>query len=144
VTLAEQAADLPQPEPLRPPPVVLRMLSLALPADGNEIAITISQSTAVTIGEANPAEVAKVVHSCRAARLARPRSGVREPDLTLLVRVEQDGRVTDSRVEVGSGDARLDNSALGCLREHGLLTPQQLHGESVASWQRVHWSASGA
>jgi len=141
IRLAELGADLPQPEP--PPPIIAaRLPSLAIPAAATEIAITISQSTAVTISEANPMEVANVVLRCGTARRAASASGGRGPGMTLLVRVEQDGRVTDSRVEVGSGNERLDESARSCLREHGVLTPQQIRGVSVASWQRVHWSAS--
>jgi TonB family protein len=125
-----------------PPIIAARLPSLAIPAGATEIAITISRSTATTIGEANPLEVANVLRRCGAARRAAATYGVRGPGMTLLVRVEQDGRVTDSRVEVGSGNDRLDESAQSCLREHAVLTPQQLHGVSVASWQRVHWSAS--
>jgi hypothetical protein len=142
ITLAELASNIPPPEPQKPETVAVRIPSLALPAGATEIAITIAGSAAVVIGEANPAEVAYVVRSCSAARLAGSAARPRVPDITLLVHVEKDGRVTDSRVEVGSGMNRIDNSARACLHEHGLLTPQRVHGVSVASWQRVHWSAS--
>jgi hypothetical protein len=142
ITLAEIASDL---SPLDPPAartVAARLPSLSLPAGATEIAITLSRSTAVTIGEANAAEVSHLARSCGAARPAGLASGARVPDLTLLVRVEKDGRVTDSRVEVGSGINRVDDLARACLQQHGKLTPQQVDGVAVASWQRVRWSAS--
>lgn len=141
ITLAEIASDLPPPEPSQPRTLAAKLPSLSLPAGATEIAITVSRSTAVLIGEANPAEVAKVARSCGAARPADLASGQRVPDLTLLVRVEQDGRVTDSRVEVGSGIGRFDESVRACLQAHGMLTPHRIDGVSVASWQRVRWSA---
>ncbi|MGA2779119.1 MAG: energy transducer TonB [Steroidobacteraceae bacterium] len=142
ISLAEIGASLPQPEPPQARTVAARMPSLAIPAGATEIAITISGSTAVVIGEANPAEVASVERNCGAARIEETASRPRAADVTLLVRVDKDGRVTDTRVEAGSGVSRIDDSARACLREHGLLTPQRVHGASVASWQRVHWSAS--
>jgi len=141
ITLAEIASDLPPSEPPQPRNLAARLPSLSLPAGATEIALTVSRSTAVLIGEANPAEVAKVARSCGAARPAGSASGQRVPDLTLLVRVEKDGRVTDSRVEVGSGVGRFDESARACLQAHGMLTPHLIDGVSVASWQRVRWSA---
>lgn len=142
ITMAEIASDLPPPETPLARTVAARLPSLSLPPGATEIAITVSRSTAVTIGEANPAEVAGVVRSCSTARPAGLASRARVPDLTLLVRVEKDGHVTDSQVEVGSGIDRLDASARACLQQHGKLTPQHVDGVSVASWQRVRWSAS--
>ncbi len=62
-------------------------------------------------------------------------------EVTLLVRVEKVGRVSDSRIEVGSGTQRVDEAAQRCLLAHGSLTPRRVNGEPVASWQRVHWPA---
>jgi protein TonB len=62
-------------------------------------------------------------------------------EITLLVRVESDGRVTDSRVEAGSGQQRLDEAAQRCLR-NGSFEPRRINGAPVASWLRVHWPAA--
>jgi TonB family protein len=65
----------------------------------------------------------------------------RAAEVTLLVRVEKIGRVSDSRIEVSSGTQRVDEAAQRCLMAHGLLSPRRVNGEPVASWQRVHWPA---
>lgn len=63
-------------------------------------------------------------------------------ELTLLVHVETDGRVSDSKVEVGSGVPKVDEAVQRCLVGHGLLTPRRINGAAVASWQRLHWPAA--
>jgi TonB family protein len=106
-----------------------------------EIAVSVSSSTDVVISEANVQDVEEVLGSCRADRV-RPVLPVAPPaEVTLLVRVERDGRVTDSEIEIGSGVPRMDEAAARCLLAHGALSPRRINGAPVASWQRVHWPA---
>ena len=60
--------------------------------------------------------------------------------VTVLVRVERDGHVTDTKIEVGSGVPSVDAAAQRCISASALLTPRRLNGERVLSWQRVHFS----
>jgi hypothetical protein len=133
---SELAAELPHPDLVRVTPILPPMPHLAeSPA---EIAVPVSTSSDVLISEARGDEVADLAVSCKMLR-ARPLRAAAE--MTLLVHVERDGRVSDSRVEVGSGAPRVDEAVRRCLVEHGLLTPRRINGAAVASWQRLHWPA---
>lgn len=59
--------------------------------------------------------------------------------VVLMIRVEPDGRVSDSKVEQSSGSAHLDEAAQTCVREAGLYEPHHAGMAAVASWQRIHW-----
>jgi hypothetical protein len=132
----ELAAELPHPDFVRVTPILPPMPHLSeSPA---EIAVPVSASSEVLISEARSDDVADLVVSCKMSG-ARPRRAAAE--MTLLVHVEKDGRVSDSRVEVGSGAPRIDEAIQRCLVEHGLLTPRRINGSAVASWQRLHWPA---
>jgi hypothetical protein len=132
---SEFDAELPHPDLVRVTPILPPMPHLAeSPA---EIAVPISASSEVLISEVRGDDVAELAVSCRRPG-ARPHGAA---EMTLLVHVEKDGRVSDSRVEVGSGAPRVDEAMQRCLVEHGLLTPRRINGAGVASWQRLHWPA---
>lgn len=59
--------------------------------------------------------------------------------VVLMIRVEPDGRVSDSKVEQSSGSAHLDEVAQTCVSEAGVYEPRHLGMATVASWQRTHW-----
>jgi hypothetical protein len=103
-----------------------------------EIAVSITASTDVLISNADPRDVEAVLVGCRADRIRPMPQLLSAAEVTLLVRVEKVGRVSDSRIEVGSGTQRIDEAARRCLLAHGSLTPRRVNGEPVASWQRVH------
>jgi hypothetical protein len=136
---SDPAMPLPSPDSLPAPPVP-PLPKLFQSADGSsEIAVSITASTDVLISNANAGEVEEILEACRA-------DGIRpvpqfDGRVTLLVRVEKVGRVSDSRIEVGSGVQRLDETAQRCLLAHGFLSPRRVNGEPVASWQRVRWPA---
>jgi len=142
--LARQALvlDLPQAE-ITQVPINLPALPTT-PRAPAEMALPVTASTDLVIEEANTASIDELVSVCRANGLAAaPRPKPAGP-LTLLVRVEKDGRVTDSKIEAGSGLPHWDDAALRCLLARGSLLPRRVNGAAVASWQRVHWPASSS
>jgi len=72
-------------------------------------------------------------------RLARSERPADSGSVVLMIRVEPDGRVSDSRIEQSSGSAHLDEVALTCVSEGGVYEPRHLGIATVASWQRTHW-----
>lgn len=60
--------------------------------------------------------------------------------VVLMIRVEPDGRVSDSKVEQSSGSAHLDAVTQTCISEAGVYEPRHVGVAAVASWQRTHWS----
>ena len=131
--------DIPSPDqlPALPQPPLPKF------AQGpSEIAVSITASTDLLISNANAGEVEEILAGCRAQiRFGRCPGCLAQLRSRCLVRVEKVGRVSDSRIEVGSGTQRVDEAAQRCLLAHGSLTPRRLNGEPVASWQRVHWPA---
>jgi TonB family protein len=63
--------------------------------------------------------------------------------VVLMIRVEADGHVSDTKVEESSGSSRLDEATRACLTEAGLFEPHHAAGKPTASWQRTHWTWSG-
>ena len=134
------ALDVPPPE-LAAVPLTLPSLP-QLPRPPAEIALSIAPSADLLIEDANTANIDQAVALCRAngsvpaspTKLASP--------LTLLARVEKDGRVSDSKIEIGSGSRRWDEAASHCLLDHGSLMPRRVNGALLVSWQRVHWPKS--
>jgi hypothetical protein len=137
--VAREPIDVPPPqvEAVNAPlPVVPKIVQFATgPA---EIAVSIAAATDVLISEANAREVEKVFDGC--AALGSVAAPDRSREITLLVRVESDGHVSDSKIEVGSGTPRVDAAAQRCFLAHGELSPHRVNGAAIASWQRVKWS----
>jgi TonB family protein len=63
--------------------------------------------------------------------------------MSILIRVEPDGRVSDTRIETGSGDTRADADAQRCLTAFGAFPPSRSQGQPIASWQRLRWVGGG-
>jgi protein TonB len=133
-------AQLPAPD-LLPVPLHPDFPTLPRSYGSSEIALSTSSPTDVMISDANARDVALVLGECRADKTRRTLFVDLLAEITLLVRVESDGRVTDSRVEAGSGQQRLDEAAQRCLR-NGSFEPRRINGAPVASWLRVHWPAA--
>jgi hypothetical protein len=130
--------DIPSPDLL---PALPQQALPKFAAGPSEIAVSITASTDVLISNADPRDVEGVLVGCRADKTRPMPQLLGLAEATLLVRVEKVGRVSDSRIEVGSGIQRVDEAAQRCLLAHGFLTPRRVNGEPVASWQRVHWPA---
>jgi hypothetical protein len=133
-------AETPPPDLLPTTPILLKRPNL--PQEPKEIAVSVSATTDVLIGEANAREVEEVLKSCSGAKTRAALPSDRSTEITLLVRVEKDGRVSDSKIEAGSGAQRIDEAVQRCLLAHGILTPRRVGTAPVASWQRVHWPAA--
>lgn len=59
---------------------------------------------------------------------------------TVVLYVDVDGRVTDTRIEIGSGYIALDETTERCVREQGRFIPQTVNGAAVGSWQRMKYT----
>ncbi len=124
--------DIPAPDLLAAPPPSPTTPRLPKSDQGLiEIAVSISAATDVLISEANVRDVQRALEGCGADKSA----------VTLLVRVEMDGRVSDSRIEA-AGAPPAAGAVQRCLLAHGVLTPRRVNGAAVISWQRVHWPAA--
>jgi TonB family protein len=64
--------------------------------------------------------------------------------VVLMIRVETDGHVSDSKVEESSGSTRLDEAARICVAGVGLFEPHHSGVRPVATWQRTRWTWSPA
>jgi hypothetical protein len=94
--------------------------------------------------DAPAVNVGQVVRICGAALARRRRVPDDSPDVTLLIRVEADGHVSDSKFEAGASAQLIDEATQHCLLSHTVLTPIRIDGEPVASWQRIRWLAGAA
>lgn len=112
-----------------------------LPRAASEIAVSISPATAVLIGEANGKDIEEIVGFCAVNKVVSARHADHAAAPIVLVKVEKDGRVSDSRIEKGSGVPRMDEEVVRCLLAHGVFGPYRVDGAPIASWQRVHWPA---
>jgi hypothetical protein len=129
------AGDLPQPDLVRVTPVAPPLA--ALPREPVEVAISISAATDVMIREVSREDAEQLRGGCR-RDLAGVSHVAHTPEITLLVRVEKDGRISDSRIEVGSNTPSLDEAVRHCLIARS-LAPRAVNGATVTSWQRMHW-----
>ncbi len=85
--------------------------------------------------EADSAQVARICGAWRARRSGREEDA---QESTVLVRVDADGRVSDTRLLVGSGSTERDAELQHCLLTLARLTPLELDGHVIAAWQRLH------
>jgi hypothetical protein len=90
------------------------------------------------IVDAAPADAIQVARICRAWSDPRGRRGDAQQTLSVLVRVAEDGRVLDSRLESGTGSADRDAALLHCLLTLAKLTPFRSEGHAVTAWQRLN------
>jgi hypothetical protein len=126
-----------------PPPNLMRVALVGLPPPSYprpaaEMAISISASTDVMIRDVGNAETEHMRLDCRRESASRIRSSTRTSELILLVRVEKDGRISDSRIESASNMPAIDESVRLCLLAR-TLPPSTVNGATVTSWQRLHW-----
>jgi hypothetical protein len=129
-------------DPTPVPSPTLPRLS-AIEAAPPEMAISISFATDVVITAANADDGATVARRCATREASRRAAPLSFQDMSILIRVETDGRVSDSRIETSSGDARADADAERCLRVYGAFHPARSQGQPIASWQRLRWVAGG-
>jgi hypothetical protein len=89
------------------------------------------------IVDAVPADVAQVTRICGAWVPQRGSRGAvsREPEI--LIRVEADGRVSDTRLLAGTGSVERDAALEHCLLTFARLTPISVEGHAVAAWQTL-------
>jgi TonB family protein len=59
---------------------------------------------------------------------------------TVILYIDVDGRVTDTRIEIGSGYVALDEAAEHCVMEQGRFVPETIDSAAVGSWQRVKFN----
>ncbi len=59
---------------------------------------------------------------------------------TLIVYIDVDGRVKETRTETGSGYIALDEAAERCITVEGRFVPQTVDGVPVGTWQRMKFT----
>jgi hypothetical protein len=112
------------------------MISIPLP----HAAVPVLPATPDTDGvivDAAGADNAEVSRVCGTWPVQRSLHDEAQQDPSVLVRVEADGRVSDSRLLVGTGSADRDAALRHCLLTLARLTPIRLDGQIVPAWQRL-------
>jgi hypothetical protein len=112
-------------------------LSIAPPRPANLKLRAVPDTEGVILDavEADSTQVARICGAWRARRLGREENAQAS---TVLVRVDADGRVSDTRLLVGSGSTERDAELQHCLLTLARLTPLELDGHVIAAWQRLH------
>jgi hypothetical protein len=98
-------------------------------------------SAADSIEEATAGNIARITRVCGAPRSRPSRRSTGVESRNLLMLVEPDGRVSQSRIEHADVIQMLDEPLQHCVLTHVILDPARVHGEPVVSWQRVPWLA---
>jgi TonB family protein len=57
----------------------------------------------------------------------------------LMIRVEDDGHISESKIEESSGNPAADAATQACITEMGVFQAHLSSGHTIASWQRAHW-----
>jgi hypothetical protein len=125
-----------------PTPHALR-IALSVPlAPASLQTLSVQQtSTEESIEEATPGNIARITRVCGAPRSRPSRRAVAVESLSLLVLVEPNGRVSQSRIEHADVVQVPDEPLQHCVLTHVILDPARVHGEPVVSWQRIPWRA---
>lgn len=105
-----------------------------------EVALTASSTADTLIGDANVADAARLLAGCGGRHAWRLAATSEAALVILLVRVEPDGHVSDTKIEVGSGAPSIDTAAQRCISASSILPPRRLNGEATLSWQRVRFT----
>jgi TonB family protein len=124
--------DIPVVEVSHEPPGVM---GLTIPAGVHGHGVT---SPDPSIVEAEPENIYALRALCDAAYPAESRQQEEQGAISLLIRVEPDGRVSLTKLETSSGVPRLDEAAANCLAQ-GRFAPEMPVDQPIASWQRTHW-----
>jgi len=64
--------------------------------------------------------------------------------VVMMIRVEADGHVSDSKVEESGGAPGTDQVVQSCIGEVGVFEAHHKGDETVPSWQRIHWAWTGS
>lgn len=64
--------------------------------------------------------------------------------VVMMIRVEADGHVSDSKIEESSGEPGPDGVVQACITGVGVFEAHHSGPGTVASWQRIHWTWEGS
>jgi len=113
------------------PTVSIRLPHAAVPV------LPAPTDTGGVILDATGADNAEVTRLCGAWSSQRWPHADAQRDPSVVVRIEDDGRVSDTRVLVGTGSTDRDAALQHCLLTLARLTPLRLDGQIVPGWQRL-------
>jgi protein TonB len=133
-------ARRPRPAPIGIPVVEVSheppgVMGLTIPAQVHDHGAPLPDPSVV---EAEPENIHALRALCDAAYPPESRQQEEQGAISLLIRVEPDGRVSQTKLETSSGVPRLDEAATYCLAR-GRFTPEMPVDQPIASWQRTHW-----
>jgi TonB family protein len=142
---------LPEPTPPEAPPMSTAALAIA----GEDAPSTPASFMAVTTpgrdaARGTPDAALPVVEAINfdtdalkeRCALAYPESAADlevDGSLTLLVRVEPNGRPSETKIVASSGLPELDDAVGACLLSLGSFEPVMANEHAVGSWRRVTW-----
>jgi len=135
--------QVPAPSPM-PPPVAARdspapvtsFMAVTSPSRGEA---GVEPNAPVDVVEAMDFDTDTLRERCvRAYPDAAPDLEV-DGTLTLMVRVEPNGRPSETKIVVSSGSSPLDEAVGACFLSLGTFEPVTVDGQGVRSWQRVMW-----
>jgi len=133
------------PPPVAPPPTLDIPVVMGPPS---ESAIVVPKQEAPKPAAAAPAAPPPVT-AAKFAPGARPGDACPYPSASrrlgeagsviLLLYVNTQGRVGDTKVESSSGFPRLDEAAASCMKKVKFI-PSTVGGQATDSWQRIKWT----
>jgi hypothetical protein len=144
ITLQETAGVAPQfPRPLALTGPALATIPDFLPRSALPRPV-LAAPASDPIEAAPSANSGQIVRVCGAVLRQQSADKSAASTRSLLLRVETNGRVTDSRSENEQDSVAIDDAARDCIMAHVILAPTRIDGAPVASWQRVVWSIAPA
>lgn len=136
----------PPPPRIQPVPPHFEMLALTpipVAVDVVGAALNASQTGSPPferlIPEAQAQNPAAIREFCDRLLRAEPIEPTDSRSIVLMIRVEPNGRVSDSKVEQSSGSPHLDAVAQTCVSQSGVYEARHAGVLTVVSWQRTHW-----
>ena len=100
---------------------------------------TMGPPSEVPIPEARPQDSTRLRDLCLGGLEAPARLASGQGTVVLLIRVESDGQVSQTTVQLSSGSTELDQAAQTCVTA-SLFEPRRAGLRAVPSWQRLHWN----
>ena len=133
----KSAGDAPTPSP---PPAIREAPSAFVATDPREhSADSASLARAVPVLEELALDTAALASACAAAYPESAADLRHTGALTVLVKVEANGRPSEVKVVASSGSDGLDEGVAACLMSLGNFSQTIEEGRAIAAWRRLEW-----
>lgn len=138
----EPPASEPEKAPVESPAVEgtpAPIAAMAIPIQGGGEAREAPLSATAVIEAAN-FDTQALLLRCESAYPATVDDLSLRGSATFLVRVERDGRPSETKILISSGSDTLDQAATACILSLGLFEPADAATGGTVTWRRLVWS----